>query len=143
MMMGNYFGMGYQPSFYPMNGAMPDHLAQLRNQQLQPQSVPQCGNGIIWVLGEAEAKGYPVAPGSTVILWDKDNPTIFVKSADASGIPSLRILDWKERQQAPSPSNSPQEPTLVPMTDYVTRKEFEQLAAKIEAISKEEGNADG
>ena len=94
MMYGNYYGMGFQPSYFPAGGAMPDNLAQLRNQQMQAQPAPQCGNGIIWVLGEAEAKGYPVAPGNTVILWDKDNPTIFVKSADASGIPSLRILDW-------------------------------------------------
>lgn len=131
-MYGNYFAPGYQPNYYPMNGAVPDHLSQLRNQQMQPPQPPQCNCGIIWVLGEAEAKSYPVAPGNTVILWDKDNPTIFIKSADVSGVPSLRILDWVERQQ---PSTNPQTSPVNMNADFITRKEFDERMAKFEAIA--------
>jgi hypothetical protein len=130
MSYGNYFMPGWQqPNYYPMSGAVPDRLMQLREGQgpMQPQAS---NTGIIWVLGEAEAKSYPVAPGNTVILWDKDNPTIFVKSADAAGIPSLRVLDWKERSPQTT-SESMQNAS----SDYVRREEFEALRAKIEALT--------
>lgn len=114
-MYGNYYGMSGYPNPYAQ--AVPDGLAQLRaNQQPQP-SVP----GMIWVLGESEARSYPVAAGSTVVLWDRDTPTIFIKSADASGIPSLRVLEWKDKEK------TAQEPQA---GEYLTRKEFEEWAAK-------------
>jgi hypothetical protein len=129
-MYGNYYAPGWQqPNYYPMSGAAPDRLMQLREAQA-PQPMPASNSGIIWVLGEAEAKSYPVAPGNTVILWDKDNPTIFIKSADAAGIPSLKILDWVER--APMVAR---EPLQSPLTGYVTREEFEALRLKIETLT--------
>ena len=129
-MYGNYFPPYWQqPNYYPMNGAMPDRLIQLREGQTPPPQQAS-NNGIIWVLGESEAKSYPVAPGNTVILWDKDNPTIFIKSADAAGIPSLRILDWKERSH-----QVPFENAQNASADYVRREEFEALRAKIEALT--------
>lgn len=130
MSYGNYFMPGWQqPNYYPMSGAVPDRLMQLREGQMLPQQQAS-NNGIIWVLGEAEAKSYPVAPGNTVILWDKDNPTIFVKSADAAGIPSLRVLDWVERTTQIARDNVPDA-----SAGYVTRGEFEALRAKIEALT--------
>ncbi len=130
----NYYG--YNQGYYPNGGAMPDNLAQLRG-QVMPPSVPQCGNGIIWVLGEAEAKGYPVAPGSTVILWDRDTPTIFVKSADVSGIPSLKTFDLIERNVQPEPTahtNAARE--------YITRDEFNERMSKLESAFLKEVKSD-
>lgn len=142
-MYGNYYG--FNPGYYPSRGAMPDNLAQLRGQQVQmPQGAAQYGNGIIWVLGEAEARSYPVAPGNTVILWDRDNPTIFVKSADASGIPSIKAFDLVERKTfAESPQNPLASPEASPMSEYITRGEFDKRMAKIEAVMSKEGVADG
>lgn len=140
-MSGNYFG--FNPGYYPSRGAMPDNLAQLRGQQI-PQASAQYGCGIIWVLGEAEARGYPVAPGNTVILWDRDNPTIYVKSADISGIPSIRAFDLVERKAlAESPQNPLASPEASPMSEYITREEFDKRMAKIEAVMSKEGVADG
>lgn len=102
-----------QPGFY--GGAMPDALNQMKipyqPQQMQPQAPTQASqvqtstNDIIWVQGLAGAKAYLVAPNNTVTLWDSESPTIYVKSADGSGIPSMRILDFKERTE-----NAPQTP---------------------------------
>lgn len=129
-MYGNYYAPGWpQPNYYPMNGAAPDRLMQLREVQAPPQ--PQAsGNGIIWVLGEAEARSYAVAPGNTVTLWDRDNPTIYIKSADSAGIPSLRIIDWTERSPQKASENAQNA-----SADYVRREEFEALRAKIEALT--------
>lgn len=125
------FGTNYMYPYYgqqPYTTPMPDNLAQLRAQQ-QPQQQPN--NGIIWVQGEAGAKSYLVAPGNTVQLWDSENPTIYLKSADQSGVPSMRILDWTERSAVQkAPLQQPQQSS----PDYVTRDEFNALEAKIASL---------
>ena len=80
----NPFPVGYQPTqfYYPQ---------QQQAQQSQPQPAQQ-SNGIIWVQGEAGAKSYLVAPNTTVQLWDSESDVIYLKSADASGMPSM--IGW-------------------------------------------------
>ena len=104
---------------------MPDNLAQLRQQPSQ-----QAQTGMIWVQGEAGAKSYMVAPGNTVPLWDSENSTIYLKSCDSSGMPSMRIIDYTERAQKPASA-----PSTAPAPEYVTRQEFDALAAKFEAMA--------
>ena len=107
MAYGNYAPF-YRPGFfspYQMQNTVPmDSQNQFGNpymaqQQMPPQNTtsPQQNNDIIWVQGEAGAKAYLVAPNATVTLWDSENPTIYVKSADMNGVPSMRVLDFKER----------------------------------------------
>ena len=105
----------YQPNYQPYAPPMMDQLAQLRAQQ--PASNP-----MIWVQGEAAAKSYLVAAGNTVPLWDSENMCIYVKSVDASGVPSMRILDYTERTK-PAPAQTP-------TPEYVTRAEFEAFASQ-------------
>ena len=76
------------PQYYPQYQAPAQQNAQ--NQQ----------NGIIWVQGEAGAKSYLVAPNNTVQLWDSEAQVIYLKSADASGMPSMKILDYTVRDPA-------------------------------------------
>ena len=47
------------------------------NYPYQPY-LQQQNNGIIWIQGEAAAKSYLVAPGSTVPLWDSERQTILL-----------------------------------------------------------------
>ena len=68
---------------------------QMPQQPVQP-SMNQ-NNGIIWVQGEAGAKSYLVAPNSTVQLWDSESQVIYLKSADSTGMPSIKILDYTIR----------------------------------------------
>lgn len=105
------FPMGYQ-AYYP---------------QYQPQPQPQQSSGIIWVQGEAGAKSYLVAPNTTVQLWDSENQVIYLKSADASGMPSMKVLDYKIRdmQQAQA------QPVMQAQPDYVTREELAEFKAQI------------
>ena len=92
----------YYPNQYPYGYTYPQ-----MNQQQMPQSYaanqpaqPAGQSGIIWVQGEAGAKSYLVAPNSTVQLWDSEAQVIYVKSADASGMPSMKILDYKIRDNS-------------------------------------------
>lgn len=139
MAFGNPFG-GFAPMYgYPqMMQPMPDQLAQLRGAQpypqMQPQAAqqpqqPQQGNGLLWVQGEAGARGYLVAPGQTVMLLDSERASFYMKSADASGVPSMRIFDYTERAAAqPAPEQTAQ---------YATRAEVEEIKAQLAAIMQQ------
>lgn len=107
---------------------------QMQNQQ-QLQNPQQMNSGIIWVSGEAGARGYMVAPNTTVQLWDSDAQVIFLKSADASGMPSMKILDYTIRE---TPQNGPvtaQNQEKLNIKDYVTKAEFDDLKAQFEAFT--------
>jgi len=117
----------YQQTF--QQAQMPQ-IPQIQPQQQQPQS-----SGIIWVSGEAGARGYMVSPNTTVQLWDSDAQVIYLKSADASGMPTLKILDYTIRDQAPK--NTPMSVSNVAAvnpSDYVTKTEFDDLKMKFEAF---------
>lgn len=103
-----YYSMQPQMVQYPYNGYMPavqppqDVLQQFKQPyqqaQMTPQAaIPQVTSDIIWVLNEVEAQSYPVAAGNSVTLWDKNKPTIYVKSMSAQNVPSMRIIDYTER----------------------------------------------
>lgn len=126
----------YQP--YQYQSPMPDHLTQLRQQQYQPPQQ-QNNNGIIWVQGEEGAKAYMVAPGNSVFLMDSEASVFYIKSSDASGMPMpLRIFDYTERTAA----RTPVQPSAASGEEYVTRQEFNALAARLDEITraKEEPN---
>lgn len=105
-----------------------------------PYYYPQNSNGgFIWVQGEAGAKSYLVAPGSTVQLWDSESQTIYLKSADASGMPSMKILDYTIRSQDTAPRGS----FLSNQADIPTRKDLEALQDQINALKAQiEGGRD-
>ena len=121
----------YFNPYYPQ--PMPDNLMQMRQMQqpqMQPQMQPQIQNpiaqgGVQWVSGEQEARGYLIAPNSAVALWDSSAPTVYLKQADASGKPTLKIYDLVER--AETPRTASQEKGV----EFVTRKEFDALAALV------------
>ena len=116
----NPFPVGYQPQqlYYQPN--------------YQPvQNAPQNQNtGIIWVSGEAGARGYPVAPNTTIQLWDSESQTIFLKSADASGMPSMKILDYTIRDNAVQ-GNALQKQPQIDLSGYVTKEEFEKRMSEV------------
>lgn len=113
MAYNNYFPAGYQPAYYP--------------QQNQQASQPQ-NNGIIWVQGEAAAKSYPVAPNSSVPLWDSEADVIYIKSADMSGMPSLKILDYTMRNATPRSAD------ISPQSGFATKDDISHLEEELNAL---------
>ena len=126
------FNPYYQNPYYPQ--PMPDNLMQMRQQQMMqpaPPPVPQnpvATGGVQWVSSEQEARGYLIAPNSAVALWDSTAPTVYLKQADASGKPTLKIYDLVER--AETPRTAPQGKGV----EFVTREEFDRLAALVGEI---------
>lgn len=123
--MANYYPATYQPYY-----------------QQYPQQQQQMNSGIIWVQGEAGAKSYLVAPNTTVQLWDSEAQTIYLKSADASGMPSIKVIDYTIRESRNSPTSN-----FSQQGDYVTKQELEALRSEIkrlkERIEKGEEITDG
>ena len=123
---------GYYPQFqnpYLQTGAVPDALSQMKVPYQKP------ANDIIWVQGEAGAKAYLIAPNNTVVLWDTESPTIYINSADNTGIPSMRVLDFTER------SAQAETHTCKCGDKFVTKEQFDELKSKFEeyiAMHKEE-----
>lgn len=96
----------------------------------QPQmSQNQANNAMIWVQGESGAKSYLVAPNTTVVLFDSESQTIYLKSADATGLPSMRILDYTIRDQQARGGALSQ-----PVGDFATKSEMDALRAELEQI---------
>lgn len=102
----------------------------------QPQAQASTMSGPVFVNGEAGAKGYLVAAGNTVMLIDADPDanTFWLKSADASGMPSMRTFDYKERMNA---ARMPVESVSAPTVEYVTRADFDALAARADEMAAE------
>lgn len=135
MAYNNGFPVTY-PQYYPQ-------YPQMQQQQQMPQQqMPQNQNNpMIWVQGETGAKSYLLSPNTTLPLWDSERQTIYLKSADASGMPSMKVLDYTIREQAQA-QNVPvvsEQPKL----DYVTHEELkdfeEKITHKIDEIKEETG----
>lgn len=116
------------PQYYPQNNNYNANFASY------PQNQQQ-NNGIIWVQGEAGAKSYLVAPNTTVQLWDSESQVIYLKSADASGMPSMKIIDYTIRGSESSNSDS-----VSTNSDFINRDEFNVLKRKIDTLQSEINN---
>lgn len=123
MAYNNGFPVGYQPAqiYYP------------QQYQMQ-QQTPQQSSSIIWVQGEAGAKSYLVAPNNSVVLFDSETQSIYIKSADASGMPSMKVLDYTMRDQAPGNGPSAASGNQV---DYATKSDLKTLTEQIDELRDE------
>ena len=100
--------------------------------QMQYPQQPQQNQAIIWVPNEKSANDFIVAPNNAVTLWDMNAPVVYVKKADASGKPTMITYDLVERTQAVI---TPTAPRKDQSEEYVTRREFDELVAKLTAPS--------
>lgn len=138
-----YYNGGYFPQY--QNGAVPDMLNQYKGQYQQPimqqpmvqqmQTLTQT-NDMIWVLNENEATSYPVAPNNSVVLWDKNEPIIYVKSVNNQGMPSMRVLYFEERNATPSnsPKNAPKTHECTCGDKFATKEQLNAVEGKINDI---------
>lgn len=126
------------PQYYPGQPYQyQDQLNQLRNAPMQTQPMqyqPQRQDtGLNWVQGEAGAKSWFITPGSTVLLMDSEAQRFYLKSADLSGIPSMRTFEYTEITGA-------QLPVMQTAPQAVTREEFDRLAQIVAQLQNKEVN---
>lgn len=117
MAYNNMFPTNYQP-YYPQTMAS------------MPQNSPQQNTGITWVQGEAGAKSYLVAPNTTVTLWDSEAQVIYLKSADVSGMPSMKIIDYTIRDDGHYKALNGRE------SEFATKVDVESVKKDILALNE-------
>lgn len=117
----NYFPQTYQtPVFYPTQSNAFQNVGNVgTNQQ---------NSFVQWVQGENAAKSFPVAPNTSVPLFDSEANVIYIKSADASGMPSIKILDYTVRD------NTPRTAEIKSQGDFVTHNELADIQKEIDAL---------
>lgn len=152
----NYYAPFYRPMNY-YNPSITQDAANMQNAQafqpavqqpqqmqmqqpIQPmqmmQPTPMPTNDLIFVLNETEATSYPVAPNNSVTLWDKNQDTVYIKSVNMQGIPSMRILDYTERTADNAPK-TPQKNECKGGKDFVRIDTFQALQREFEALRGE------
>lgn len=98
-----------------------------QNTSLPATQVPM--NTFAWVQGEAAAKAFAVAPASTVVLMDTENPVLYMKSTDQNGRPlemQVRYLVTKEDYEKLQNGSD-----LGANKDCVTKEAFEKFVADV------------
>lgn len=142
MAYGNYAPFYRGGFFNPMQAPTMPPMADNQNQFVQPYQAPmqtnfapnnQPTNDMIFVLGQNEAESYPVAPNATVTMWDKNQKTFYIKTANAQGIPSMQIYDFTERIE--KAQNSPTEHVCKCGNDFIPKSELNAINGKFDDIS--------
>lgn len=120
--------------YFPQNQTYFPQIPPVKQGFEQPMQYPQqSGYGtqpmqqnpsLVKVLSEAEAQSYPVAFGASVAMLDTQQPKLYIKSVDMSGVPSMLKYRLVE-DRAEQPANNE---NLNEM--YVTRSEYNELCAE-------------
>ena len=103
--------------------------------QYQPVT-PQNNTGVIWVIGEAGAKSYLVAPNSSVALFDSERQVVYIKSADASGMPSMKILDYTIRENGQNGPSTGLSAGDDKQAAYATKSDVDALYDRLKALQR-------
>lgn len=123
----NYYGYGYypvvqQPIMYP----------QSEIPYSQPMNM-QTNNSFAWVQGEAGAKSYPVARGTTVPLFDSEGDYVYFKSVDNNGVPLPLVTKMLCDPPVEVKAEVIKEEVVQPQIDlsnYVTKEKYEEIKNK-------------
>jgi hypothetical protein len=67
------------------------------------------------------------------VLWDKNNKTFYIKTANAQGIPSMQIYDFTERTE--KPQNQPTEHKCTCGDKFATKEQINDLKGKIDDLT--------
>lgn len=137
----------YNPSIPQENQNMQSgqQFQQMPVQQQTPMQTPTQQmtmvqptptNDMLFVLNETEATAYPVAPNNSVTLWDKNKDTVYIKSVNMQGVPSMRILDYVERT-ADNTTKTAHNHDCQYDKEFVKVEAFERLQGDFETLRNE------
>jgi len=84
--------------------------------------------GINWIQGGLNTvKNYHIAPNTSVALWDQDEQVIYLKSADSSGMATIKILDYTIRDTQPQLQNE---------SKYATKDDLAEIKNEISKLTE-------
>lgn len=146
----NPYNYSYQPQQIVPPVQQPQMLQNAQQTTTTPQTITS-PSSLIWISNERDAALYPVAPNNAVALWNQNEPVVYLKQADASGKPSMKIYDLVERteKEADVPKNDSVKDSPYAMKEDVATlagivKGFDSMIASIKGdIEKMSGDLYG
>ena len=126
---------GYYPQVQPMV-PMIYQQQQMVEQPQQNVQNQQTNNAMdsyfIWVQGEAGAKSYPVARGTTLPLFDSEGDYVYFKSVDSNGVPMPLITKVISDPPFKEKTKVVEEQTVeqIDMSNYVTKEKYDDVMKK-------------
>lgn len=94
--------------------------------------INNSSSSITWVQGEAGAKAYPVAAGTSMLLMDSESECFYIKSSDVSGMPMpLRTFKYREVVATEKVEEKPD------LKKYVTWDELEERLKELKPTRRE------
>lgn len=94
------------------------------------QQQSNVNTAMIWVQGESGAKSYVLPNNTTLPLWDSESQTIYIKTVDQNGKPSMTILDYIER------SEKENDKQIVSEVEYATKEQIDKLNEQFSIINE-------
>ena len=89
------------------------------------------GSNIISVTGIEGARAFNIAPNSSVLLLDGENPVLYLKTSDSIGMQKITMYRLTEEQGTCSQSNIIKDGTSI---EYVTKDDFNALQARVQEL---------
>lgn len=103
MAYNNYYP-AYQQTYPVYQQPVVQYQQPVQQSVQQVQQTQANPSSIIWIATERDAAMYPVAPNNAVALWNQNDPVVYLKQADASGRPTMKVYDLVERVETPAES---------------------------------------
>lgn len=128
-----YYPMVQQPMVYPQQQVV--EQPQNNNVQFGQTTNKPMDSYFIWVQGEAGAKSYPVARGTTLPLFDSEGDYVYFKSVDVNGVPLPLVTKvisdppFKEKTKVIE-----EEDIKIDMSNYVTKESYDALKKKYDDL---------
>lgn len=96
---------------------------------------PQPVNALVSVTGIEGARAYQLPPNSSVPLFDANTDTLFVKTTDGAGFPTIRVFRFEEVKPEP-----PQTAAFVTQDEFDRRMdELKELISGKQSVRKPTG----
>lgn len=86
------------------------------------------GSNIISVTGIEGARAFNVAPNSSVLLLDGENPVMYLKTSDSIGMQKITVYSLTEVHNNHVPVKEDKS------VEYVTKEAFEALQARVQVL---------
>lgn len=136
MAYNNYYPAYQQYPIYQQPVIQPQYQPQIQQPVQQtaqtPAPVQANQSGIIWVHNQNEAFMYPLAPNTAISLWDSGSPVIYLKQADASGKPTMKIFDLVERVETQPESSE----AKAEKANYATKEDLGTIVGVVKDFDK-------
>ena len=121
----------YQQPVQPIQ-PVPNQISQIQPMQYYAQAqnaAQQIQSGNIWVNGFEEVNAFPVAPNTSVRLWHKNKPILYIKTADASGRPTIEAYDLHRQTELDDSESEKQ-------TEYALKSDLASFASAVSGINQ-------